>query len=149
MPITEIITPDRASQMNQGNQSGARLAANDPTRLRFETVMNVPDPPKVHKSISGRIMSALGHMAPLGLFFGPPGWIGSAAASGLGAVGASKMAKERSQQVQAPASMPISYPGLGAGGGMAMMGMSEDSGLDVVAQSRMDALSAASRQVKY
>lgn len=111
MPLditTPNLDPSRGPVPNPGYERNL-------TRVKFESVIHDTTPEPKKPGFFSRILSAIGGFAPLGMFFGPPGWVAGAAAAGLGAIGQKSQRAHYAQQQQALSqrgASAVSYPGM-------------------------------------
>lgn len=81
------------------------------SRVKFEVVNYPQEVPRPPGSFLARFFRAIGAFSPIGMFFGPPGWIAGAAAFGAGQLASVSLARTNSQYAPPPPA-PLSYPGL-------------------------------------
>lgn len=118
--ITEIVSPT----LDQGQPSFRRNTSS----VGFTLVdHNINEPVVKKRSFFGKILQAAGAFAPLGLFFGPPGWIAGAAVAGAAKLGANSAAKASQSGVAPAVSSPASYPGFSPVGSDPMLAMVSDA----------------------
>lgn len=125
MKVTDIVSPN----LDMGQPAYRRNTSS----VNFTMVSHVPDPPKRRGSFFGKILKAIGAFSPVGLFFGPPGWIAGAGAAGLGQIGA-KMDAGKSQAEVAPPVPSVVYPNLAP---------ADDSALATVVNARDNAFTSS------
>lgn len=139
---TDITSPT----LDTGVRATPEFTRNE-AQAKFEMVQNVEvKKPKKPGFFSG-LLRFLGHLAPIGAFFGPPGWIGMGAASAAGAIGEKHAQDVQQKEQQRIASEPrqvMMTPGLG-GGGLSTP-TANDPALETIAASREAAQGSAVRE---
>ncbi len=140
--VTDITTANIDQGQMPRNQS----------RVKFEMVSHLPDPPKKRGSILGKIFKTVGAFSPAGFFFPPFGTIGALSGLGLGQVGA-KMDYKQSLPDAVTAAPPLSYPGISSapagyqGAPISSASFASDPVLNLVT-TRDQALSSSAKEVK-
>jgi len=141
MPVTDITSPT----LDNGTRATPEFRRNE-SEASFELVNNIDiAKPKKPGFFSG-LLRFLGGLAPLGAFFGPPGWIAGAAAGGLGQLGTASQAKLAAKENQRLANTPqqvMTTPGLVNPGALA-----SDQTLETIASSKDYAMGAEIQKMK-
>ncbi len=135
----EITSPT----LDNGTRATPEFTRNE-SQAKFEIVPNVEvKKPKKPGFFSG-LLRFLGHLAPIGAFFGPPGWLAGAGAAGLGAIGekhAQDVQQKEQQRIASEPRQTMMTPGLSPGGvGVAP---ANDPTLETIASTKDNAMGSA------
>lgn len=126
--------------LDNGTRATPEFRRNE-TQAKFEIVNNIDVPKPRRPGFFSGLLSFIGKLGPIGAFFGPPGWLGMAAAGGLGAIGDKARAthyQKEQQRLSTASQQVMTTPGLMSPGTFA-----SDPTLETIAYSKDIAMGQA------